>query len=300
MFRFMGVAVSVLGLTTAAGAAATTDLKVNRVSIFSSGVAFFERGATVNGSATAELRFRAEQINDILKSLVVQDSGGGTIGVVSYASKDPLERTLKSFAVDLTEQPSLARLLNQFRGQPVEIAGPRQLKGVIVGVETQRISVGEGKETVEVAFVNVLTDAGLQQLRIDQLQGLKLTDEKMASELTKALAALAGGQDVDKKTVVLRFEGQGQRQVRASFLLESPIWKTSYRLVLSSDQKPFLQGWAAVENATEEDWKDVRLSLVSGRPISFRMDLYTPIYVPRPQEDLELYASLRAPEFEGG
>jgi hypothetical protein len=90
-------------------------------------------------------------------------------------------------------------------------------------------------------------------LRIDQLQGLKLTNEKMESELRKALAALAGGHDADKKTVVIRFEGQGERRVRASFLLESPIWKTSYRLVLAADEKPFLQGWAMVENATEED-----------------------------------------------
>src|SRR5207248_2759432 len=113
------------------------------------------------------------------------------------------------------------------------------------------------------------------------------------------LATLATGHDADKKTVTLRFEGKGQRRVRASYLLEAPIWKTSYRLELT-EKKPFLQGWATVENATEEDWKDVRLSLVSGRPISFMMDLYTPIYVPRPREELELYASLRAPEFEAG
>ncbi len=48
-----------------------------------------------------------------------------------------------------------------------------------------------------------------------------------------------------------------------------------------------------VENATDEDWKDVRMALVSGRPISFQMDLYTPLYVPRPTVVPELFASLR-------
>lgn len=295
-----GAAIVAVGLALPAIAAEKADLKVTRVSIFSSGVAFFEREATVSGSVDTELRFRTEQINDILKSLVVQDLGGGRVGVVSYASKDPLERTLRSFAVNLTENPSLGELLDQLRGQPVEIAGPRKMAGTIVGVEEKEVPTGEGKPPVTVAMLNVLTEEGLQQMRVDELHGLKLTNEKMASELKQALAALAGGRDTDKKSVVLKFDGQGERKVRASFLLESPIWKTSYRLVLSEDKKPFLQGWAAVENATEEDWKDVRLSLVSGRPISFRMDLYTPIYVPRPQEDLELYASLRAPEFEGG
>jgi len=57
-------------------------------------------------------------------------------------------------------------------------------------------------------------------------------------------------------------------------------------------QTALLQGWAIVENTTDQDWKDVRMELVSGRPISFRMDLYQPLYVPRPQVMPELYASL--------
>jgi hypothetical protein len=107
------------------------------------------------------------------------------------------------------------------------------------------------------------------------------------------------GHDADKKSVVLNFTGEGQRRVRVAYLLEAPIWKTTYRLVLDEEGQPFLQGWATVENATEEDWRDVQLSLVSGRPISFTMDLYTPIYIPRPREELELYASLRPPEYAG-
>jgi len=83
--------------------------------------------------------------------------------------------------------------------------------------------------------------------------------------------------------------------------VENPIWKTSYRLVLSTkkDGKPMLQGWAMVDNASEEDWKDVRMALVSGRPISFQMDLYQPLYVPRPVVEPELFASLRPPTYQG-
>ncbi len=82
---------------------------------------------------------------------------------------------------------------------------------------------------------------------------------------------------------------------RVGYVIENPIWKTSYRLVLgkAKEDKPFLQGWAVVENATDEDWKDVRMALVSGRPISFKMDLYTPLYVPRPTVVPELFASLQ-------
>ncbi len=273
-----------------------TDLRVQRIALFSSGVGYFESQAEVQGNAAAELTFRTDQINDILKSLIVRDLGGGQVGVVGYASRDPIEKTLRSFGVDITGKPTLAQLLDQLRGEPVEIAAPRSLRGVIVGVEKQKKAVGD--TAIEYDALTLLTDAGIEQVAIDELRGLKLTNEKVAGELRQALATLAAGHSADKKTVLIAFNGDGKRTVKAAYLLEAPIWKTSYRLALSKEGKPFLQGWATVENATEEDWKDVQLSLVSGRPISFTMDLYTPLYVPRPHEELELYASLRAPELK--
>ncbi len=92
--------------------------------------------------------------------------------------------------------------------------------------------------------------------------------------------------------------GAGKRKVRVGYVIENPIWKTSYRLVLEKG-KPYLQGWAIVENTTDEDWKDVHMALVSGRPISYQMDLYQPLYVPRPVVEPELFASLRPPTYNG-
>lgn len=292
---------TLLGGGTSALAAEPVDLDITRIALFSSGVGYFECARTVTGNATAELRFRTEQINDIIKSMVVQDRGG-RIGTISYASQDPIEKTLRSFGVDLTGKPSLGDLLDQLRGEPVRVSGPREIEGVIVGVEKTPITNPDGTVLQVVERLTLLTPGGLQRLDLAGIQGLELTNEKVAGELRQALATLATAHDADKKSVRITFEGQGQRPVSVAYLLEAPIWKTSYRLVLTDekDQKPFIQGWATVENATEDDWKDVRLSLVSGRPISFRMDLYTPLYVPRPLEQLELYASLRPPTYEGG
>ncbi len=295
--RLIGFFVALAATTGALAQQSPTDIDVTRVAIFSSGVAFFECDGSVVDNASVELKFRTDQINDILKSLVVQDYDGGSISVVSYASRDPVEKTLKSFAVDITGKPTFGQLLDQLRGEPVSIAGPRKMTGVIVGVESTTRVVDD--QVIETQYVNVLTDDGMQALPIHELTGVELTNPKIAHELQAALATLAAGRDADKKTVVINFDGQGRRRVRAMYLLEAPIWKTSYRLVLSDEEEPYLQGWATVENATEEDWDNVQLSLVSGRPISFRMDLYTPLYVPRPVEELELYASLRPPTFAG-
>src|SRR5207248_1992103 len=109
--------------------------------------------------------------------------------------------------------------------------------------------------------------------------------------------------DQDKKPVTISFTGQGQRHVRIGYVVETPVWKTSYRLLLPSggaNDKPKLQGWAIVENQTDNDWADVQLSLVSGRPISFIQELYQPLYIPRPVVQPELYASLRPQTYEAG
>ena len=89
----------------------------------------------------------------------------------------------------------------------------------------------------------------------------------------------------DQKRVKLDFRGAGKRQVSVGYIQEAPVWKTSYRLVLDDKEPPFLQGWAIVENTTAQDWSDVQLTLVSGRPISFLMDLYEPLFMARPLVD---------------
>jgi len=48
-----------------------------------------------------------------------------------------------------------------------------------------------------------------------------------------------------------------------------PVWKSSYRLVFGASGQPTLEGWAIIDNTTGDDWTNVRLALVSGRPISF-------------------------------
>lgn len=290
--------VVVLTLATAAAPAAAEDLKLSRVALFNSGVGYFQSDGTVDGDAASDLRFRTGQINDIIKSLVLQDFDGGTIQAVQYPSRDPIDKTLKSFGVDITGKPTLGQLLDQLRGVEVEIAAPSAAKGLILGVEKQRVEVAKD-QVIEVEVLTLLTDAGMRTFKLNDLGGIKIKDPKIENELKQALLTLATSHDADKKTVTLNFAGKGKRRVRVGYMLEAPIWKTSYRLVLADDKKPYLQGWATVENTTEEDWKDVKLSLVSGRPISFIMDLYTPIYIPRPKEELELYASLRPPTYEG-
>src|SRR5438094_2225395 len=125
------------------------DLPIKRVVMFSSGVAFFEHAGQVDGNAAVELKFDVKDINDLLKSMVLQDEGGGRISTVSYGSKDPLTRTLATFSIDLTQNPTLADLLNQIRGEQIEIDAPTKITGTILGVEKRQVPAGKDGAPVE-------------------------------------------------------------------------------------------------------------------------------------------------------
>src|SRR5207247_6140888 len=99
-----------------APASRAADVPIKLVVLFNSGVGYFEHFGTVAGENRTELRFKTAQINDVLKSLVLQDLDGGHVSTITYPSQDPLEKALKSFQVDITANPSLADLLNQLRG----------------------------------------------------------------------------------------------------------------------------------------------------------------------------------------
>jgi hypothetical protein len=279
--------------------AARKPLPLTQIVLFNSGVGYFQREGSVEGNVRIDLTFPVNDVNDLLKSMLLEDLGGGKISTVSYDSQEPIEHTLKAFALDLTYNPTFGQLLNQARGEKVEVTlkdggnQPAPVTGVIVGME----SAVEG--TKEVHQLNLLCTEGMRCVPLAQVQRLRFLNANLDAELRSALEVLAGKHDSRKKSVSLRFTGDGKRDVRVGYVVENPLWKASYRLKFDKDNKLTLQGWAVVENTTDEDWKDVRLALVAGRPISFQMDLYQPLFVPRPTVEPELFASLRPPTFNG-
>src|SRR5262245_59415441 len=87
--------------------AGDAKVPVKRVLLFSSGAGYFEHGGKVSGDATVDLKFNVDDVNDLLKSMVLRDLSGGQISTVTYGSRDPITRTLQTFAIDLTQDPTL-------------------------------------------------------------------------------------------------------------------------------------------------------------------------------------------------
>ena len=93
----------------------------------------------------------------------------------------------------------------------------------------------------------------------------------------------AGRGDEGRVGLSIMLDRPGQ-EVAVAYAVPAPTWKASYRLVLpeAGEQEVLLQAWASVNNTTEQDWRDVTLTLAAGEPLSFAIDLHTPEYVARP------------------
>jgi hypothetical protein len=279
------------------------NLPLTRIVLFNSGVGYFSRSGDVDGDARVDLAFEDADVNDLLKSMTLEDFGNGRVAAVSYDSREPISRTLASFAINLNGNPTFANILAQARGERVEVTiqpgaanQPGKLNGAIVGIERQV------KDNSAVEVLNMWCAEGLRAVKLNEIQQLRFSNPLIETEFRRALEVLALNHDSQKKAVSLHFSGEGKRKVQVGYVIEAPIWKTSYRLVLDAkgQEKPYLQGWAIVENPTDEDWTGVKMGLISGRPISFKTDLYNPLFVPRPTVEPELFASLRPPTYDGG
>ncbi len=258
------------------------QLPLRHVALFSSGVGFFSRAATLAGAGECELLFKTGDINDILKSLVLLDPHGGARHV-SYDAKEEAQEYLQRVGIELAPDASPSDVLQQFQGveMQAETFDSRTLKGRLLCVSRREVA-SEG-EKVSRDVLSLFGETGLQSVLMDDVSSLQVLDEVRQRDLNEALAMLGAERGGERRAVRIHFESSKaeEREVRLSYGHEVPLWKTSYRLVLG-EESPFLQGWAIVENTSEEDWDGVELSLIAGRPISFVQDLYSPLHAFRP------------------
>ncbi len=285
-----GLAVALL----ASSPALAQELALKRVLLSSGGVGYFEYEAAVENDATLKLTVNLDQVDDVLKSLVVYDDKGG-VGGLNLPGREPLSQVFKDLPFDQSALGSPAALLNALRGAEITVGGPRTATGRVVAVNAEPIISPEGRQVGVRNRVTLMTDKGLQQFVLEEAESLQFADPAVRDQVSKALAAIASNRAKDARTVELTSKGQGKRTVRVAYIVTAPLWKASYRLTVPGEgdiTRAHLQGWAVVENMSGQDWKDVDLTLVSGHPIAFRQALYQSYYVDRPYVPVEVIGRL--------
>ncbi len=271
-----------------------SDPPITLVALYTNGVGYFEHETFVDGDASILLTVPTEQVSDILKSLVVQDFGEGSVKAVTYPSREPLARALAELSVDLSRNASWRELMAQLRGAEVRITADRRVDGRIVGVETK-----PGTQDVpESAYLTLMTSEGLTRVDLAAVRALAFQDPVLEADVRRALRLLDGGRNQETSTVSVNLSGETRRRVRIGYTREAPIWKSSYRLVLRGAQTAVLQGWGIVENPSRQTWESAQVSLLSGSPVAFSMALSEPIYVPRPTVEVPRAVAAAPQEYD--
>lgn len=289
MIRRLLPTVAIAGLLLGTQAADAATLELKRVMLSSGGVGYFEYQAQVTGDDTLSLDVRLDQVDDILKSLVVYDDKGG-VASVALQSREPLSQVLRDLPFDAGALDSPKGLINALRGAELKVGSPRPMSGRILKAEDEVTQIRDG-QTLTRTRVSLMTATGLQQFILEDADTVSFVDAALQAKLADALAAIARYNDGGRRTLVVQTSGKDARTVRLGYVVGAPLWKASYRLTFAADptaDKARLQGWAVLENTTAADWRNVELTLLSGNPVTFRQKLYESYYIARPEVPVEV------------
>lgn len=260
--------------------AQAADLVLKRAVLGTGGVGYFEYEAEVTGKDTLTLRARLDQVDDILKSMLILDSAGaGSATLPGKAGADEAFASLPFARSDLDSMPALFAAL---KGAEIKVEGPRKIEGRIASVQPET-TTGKDGQIMTRTRVSVFSGVSLDQFILEDAQGLSFADSRLGDQVSTALGALRSAQDRSGRDIAIQLAEGGPRTVRIGYAAEAPVWKTAYRLTLpEGDAKDArLQGWVVLENMTGNPWKDVDVTLSSASPVTFRQALYDPYYVSR-------------------
>jgi hypothetical protein len=144
----LGGALAAGTLPSLAQDGANGALPLRDVVLFSSGVGYFQREGRIQGRTVVPLSFRSEQVNDILKSLVLLDPAG-QVKPVTYSLQDGGGSRLSHIGENLDPSTSLGVLLRQFQGARVRLelaSGGEAVEGRLLSISVRNVPVKIGPE----------------------------------------------------------------------------------------------------------------------------------------------------------
>lgn len=258
--------------------------------MYKHGVAYLERSGPADGSF--ELSFRRGDMNDVLKSLAVGVVGGtGAFGGVGFETPSDSDELLAARNLLLTPGAALTGLLDAVRGRTVEVAVDGGVhRGEVIGVD----ETAGGTAAPRRLLVLRTGEGAVALVDLAGVRAVELVEEPSRDDLgylvERSRAATAG----EQRTVAVHLDGAAD-DVRVSYVVPAPVWRVSYRLVCDGAAVTLL-GLAIVHNPVDEELADVALTLTTGQPVSFDIDLYHGKWVRRTVvEEEDRVASAPAP-----
>ena len=119
---FAAALLSTSALSSVRAEAPKGEIPVDRVILSTSGLANFVHRMEVKDNANVEFPVRFEQVDDILKSLVIFDRKG-RLGGVTLPGKQPLEQVFKDLPFTQAQLSNPMLLINAYQGATITLKG---------------------------------------------------------------------------------------------------------------------------------------------------------------------------------
>jgi len=284
-------------------------LPLTRVRIYETGIAYFERQGRVRAGADVELPLTGGHLDDALKTLVLL-KGAEDVAVSGIEFETALTQAKAIAMLGLVAQGEaleldLVQLLQGLRGVPVEVVlSNERLRGQVLGVVRADLAAlkhcgalseaeagaqaappsDASKRACSVAAAGSLTlkttSGALRLVGLYDVKSVTPVDPAVKKSLGAALNVLSGSNAQRRRALHIQPTKSGALSL--GYLAEAPLWRASYRLLLPERAgTPTLQAWALLHNDSDEDWQNLAVELVNGRPDSYLYPLAGPRYAPR-------------------
>ena len=272
-----------------------------RITLSSGGVGQFEYTAQISnaqtgGPETLPLDVPLDQVDDLLKSLRVDDPAGPP--TIRLPGRQPLAESFRTLPFAPDALASLDTLLTRLVGETIRIPGPG-VSGTILAVTPFDTTLPNNAGTQTRHRLTLATQTGLESLVLEDLQAIELASPALRDQIATALAAIAAQRVQDRRTLQLTLAPGTPRTIRFGYVVPTPVWKASYRITIPAEDTPAptrlqgfapgrLQGFAIVENLSGRDWTAVDVTLTSGQPVLYHQPLYEAVFTTRPEAPVDI------------
>ncbi len=240
----------------------------NKVTIYSNGVADYRRTVKATSAGNeVQIPVRQVDLDDVLGSL-------GVFGEVSYSPPIFSPENSQDGTLELSAHDVYGQFAEKLRNAKVvvEVNDGPTLTGQIVGLNTEP-DVNDG-DSIDRRSLVVSSEDAFKTVQLKDIASIKFDDEQIQSEINKAMQRAYQKIKPESTFVTLNVKSKTDADVEATvqYITSAAAWKLAYRLREITGQFQF-EGFAVVDNNTEEDWNDANISVVVGEPVSFKTDL---------------------------
>lgn len=271
-------------------------LPLRKLSLYKHGVGHFVHEGEISGREEILFSFRTQEMNDVLKSLVIIDESQQPVSV-KYEPLIPLQKQNGNLTWTISSGGNILAFLNQIRGAKIKFQLSESsnqasvIEGQVIGTSLPPTSFKYNQENEnENEVLLLVANDSVVKISLKTIVSFQILEDSLAEDIKFLLNNWLLEKKRDVKFLRIQTSGNAKRKIKVSYVIETPIWKASYRVVLPdlnnnnrtkskekndiSSSQCWIQGLALIDNGTDFNWSEVSLSLVSGVPISFIHDLY--------------------------